>query len=89
MTLFGDKVFVARGVSGLDFIVIIVSFLSLFFLNKCVLFYLFLAVLGLHCCVSFFSSCSKQGLFSSCDAGFSLRRLLLLQSTGFRAPGLQ
>ena len=30
--------------------------------------YLFLAVLGLHCCTWLFSSCSEQGLLSSCDA---------------------
>ena len=31
-----------------------------FFLNKFI--YLFLAVLGLRCCVRAFSSCSEQGL---------------------------
>ena len=37
---------------------------SLFFLNLIYLFYfnLFLAVLGLHCCVQAFSSCGEQGL---------------------------
>ena len=38
---------------------------QLCFLKK--LFYL-LAVLGLHCCVDFFSSCSNQGLLCSWDA---------------------
>ena len=28
--------------------------------------FLFMAVLGLHCCASTFSSCSEQGLLSSC-----------------------
>ena len=74
--------------SGPDFIVITVSSPPLFF-NKCVLVYSFGAVLGLHCCAGFLSSCSRQGLLSSCDAGFSLRRLLLLLSTGFRAHGLR
>ena len=36
---------------------------DLFFFNKFILFiYLFMAVLGLHCCVWAFSSCSEQGL---------------------------
>ena len=30
--------------------------------------YLFLAVLSLHCCTQAFSSCSKCGLLSSCEA---------------------
>ena len=41
------------------------SILSLpfFFLNKFIyLFILFLAMLGLHCCVRAFSSCGEQGL---------------------------
>ena len=34
-----------------------------FFFNKFIyFFYLFLAVLGLHCCTWAFSSCDKQGL---------------------------
>ena len=32
----------------------------------CNFIYLFLAVLDLRCCAGFFSSCSKQGLLSSC-----------------------
>ena len=32
---------------------------------------LFLAALGLYCCTWVFSSCGKQGLFSSCCAGAS------------------
>ena len=55
-----------------------------FVFSRCVLFYLVLAVLGLHCCVGFFSRCSKQGLLSSCDAGFSLWRLLVAEH---RLPG--
>ena len=36
---------------------------------QCFLFiYLFLAVLGLRCCVQAFSSCSEQGLLCSCSA---------------------
>ena len=33
-------------------------------------FYLFLATLGLHCCMQAFSSCGKWGLLSSCMSGF-------------------
>ena len=36
------------------------------FLKK--FYYLFLALLGLCCCMRAFSSCSEQGLFSSCGA---------------------
>ena len=43
--------------------------------------YLFLAVLGLCCCVSFFLVVASRG--------FSLWCLLLLWSMGFRALGLQ
>ena len=35
---------------------------SLFFINYFILFYLFLAALGLHCCTRAFSSCHEQGL---------------------------
>ena len=52
------------------------------------LIYLFLAVLGLCCCVQAFSSCSESGGYSSLwCAGFSLRWLLLLRSTGSRCAG--
>ena len=37
-----------------------------FFFNKSFKVNEFWAVLGLHCCVQAFSSCSKQGLPSSC-----------------------
>ena len=40
--------------------------------------YLFLAVLGLCCCVQAFSSCGEQ------CTGFSLRWLLLIQGTGLK-----
>ena len=45
-----------------------VSF-KIFFANLFLL--IFLAALGLHCCESAFSSCSKWALFSSCGAGTS------------------
>ena len=55
----------------------------------------FLAALGLCCCVRAFSSCADRGATLHCGAqashcgGFSLWWLLLLQSTGSRARGLQ
>ena len=49
----------------------------------CLFVCLFMAALGLCCCVWAFSSCGEQGLL----AGFSLRWLLLLQSTGSRHLG--
>ena len=35
-------------------------------------FYLFLAVVGLHCCVGFFSSGGEWGLLSSCGTSTSI-----------------
>ena len=68
-------------------------FLLHFFLNKFIYFiYLFLAALGLHCCMRAFSSCGEWGLLFIVVrgllivAGFSLW-LLLLRSTGSRRPG--
>ena len=49
--------------------------------------YLFLAALGLRCCAWAFSSCGEQGLRFVAVGGFSLRWLLLLQSTGSRRTG--
>ena len=61
-----------------------------FYFYKIVLFmYLFLAVLGLCCCVGFSSSCSDQGPLSSCSArashwrDFSCCRALALGRLGF------
>ena len=47
--------------------------------------YLFLAVLGLHCCAQAFSSFSERGLLSGCGAWASHGGSFSLQSTGFRA----
>ena len=55
------------------------------FLNKFI--YLFLAMLGLHCCACSFSSRGEQGYSSLWCTGFSLRWLLLLRSTGSRRIG--
>ena len=59
----------------------------LFFLVFFLLIYLFLAALGLCCCALAFSSCASGGYSSLRCMGFSLRWLLLLQSTGYRRAG--
>ena len=46
--------------------------------------YLFLAVLGLHCCVGFSLVVTREGYTSLQYSGFSLWRLLSLQSIGSR-----
>ena len=51
-----------------------------FFINLSI--YLFLAALGLHCCVRAFSSCGERGLLFTAELG-----LLLLRSTGSRRTG--
>ena len=48
---------------------------------------LFLAALGLHCWAQAFPSCNTRGLLFIEVVGFSLRWLLLLQSTGSRHVG--
>ena len=65
----------------LEMDLLITSFLKL--IN---LFYLFLAVLGLCCCVRAFSSCGERGLLFVEVCGL-LRWLLLLRSTGSRHAG--
>ena len=60
--------------------------LSLFLITLLHLFiylFIFLAALGHRCCVRAFSSCGEQGLLF-----VVVRGLLLLQSTGSRAPSL-
>ena len=55
---------------------------SLFYFFKLIYTYLFLAVLGLRCCVRAFSSCGKRGpLF------IAVHGPLLLWSTGSRRAG--
>ena len=59
---FVDRLTFAANQLTFFFFFTIQSFLKFLFIH------LFLAVLGLHCCVLTFSSCRKQGLLSSCDA---------------------
>ena len=49
--------------------------------------YLFLAALGLRCCPCALSSCGERGLLLVVVSGFSLRRLVLLQSSGSGCVG--
>lgn len=50
--------------------------------------YVFMAVLGLHCCAWIFSSCSKQGPLPNHDTHVShLLWSLLLQNTGSKHTG--
>ena len=63
------------------------AFIYLFILKNLFIYYLFLAVLGLHCCTPAFSSCGEQGLLFVAACSFSLLWLLLLQSTGSRRAG--
>ena len=58
-------------------------FLNLFIL--CI--YLFLAVLGLHCCARAFSSCSEHGLLFVAVHRLLIAVASLLQSTGSRCAG--
>ena len=57
--------------------------------------YLFLATVGLHCCMQAFSSCDKRGLLFSCSArapyccGFSLSRDTGSRCVGFSSCGMQ
>ena len=66
----------------------LVSLLRNFLFNIILFIYLFLAVLGLHCCAWAFSSGGKQGLFSSCGvwashcSSFSCCRVWALGSLG-------
>ena len=61
----------------------------IFFFFTC----LFLAVLGLCCCMDFFLSCGKQGLLSTCSAlvchcrGFSCYGAWALGTVGFSSCG--
>ena len=58
---------------------------DLFLKNKFI--YLFLAALGLCCCTCAFSTCGERRLLFLWYACFSLRWLILLQSTGSRHAG--
>ena len=57
-------------------------------LNFYRLLYLFLAVLGLCCCVGSFPSCGEWGLLSRCT-GFSLQWLLLFAAQALGPLGLR
>ena len=58
-----------------------------------VIYLLYLAVVGFHCCTGFFSSCREWGLLASCGAwashcgGFSRCRAQALECVGFGSCG--
>ena len=60
---------------------------SFFFFLIDLFIYLFLAALGLCCCVRAFSSCGERGLLFVAVRGLLTRWLLLLRSTGSRHAG--
>ena len=62
-------------------------FINLIFKKNLFIYYLFLAVLGLHCCTPAFSSCGERGLLFVAVCSFSLLWLLLLRSMGSRRLG--
>ena len=87
--IFARHLFVPK---NFKFIAIILSrypfiILSYYCLILLLAFFFFLAALGLRCCARAFSGCASGGYSSLRCAGFSLRWLLLLQSTGSRRAG--
>ena len=82
-------------ISSVCFSFLIVFSFSLPFLKfkKCIYLFLILAELGVHCWVQAFSSCSRQGLFSSCAAqascsgGFSCCMPWAPEQVGFSSCG--
>ena len=68
-------------------ILLILGHLYIIFIFINLFIYLFLAALGLHCCVRAFSSCASGGYSLLQCVGFSLWWLLLLRSAGSRRAG--
>ena len=68
-----------------EFILFIYIYTDLFIL----LIYLFLAALGLHCCVRAFSSCSEQGLLFVAVSRLLIAVASLVVEHGLWARGLQ
>ena len=87
MAQIGDNILESMGVVLQMLYILFFSFFFLQFVAFCFIYFLFLAALGLFCCTRAFSSCSEQGYSSLQCAGFSLRWLLLLRSTGSRHAG--
>ena len=64
--------------------------LFFFLINLCYLFiYLFLAALGLRCCVRAFSSCGERGLLFVAVRGLLTLVASLVEEHGLYARGLQ
>ena len=70
-----------------DFFLTIVYFL--FFLENIIFIYLFLATLGLRCCVQVFSSCGEQGLLFFVVRGLLIMVASLVAEHGLLVSGLQ
>ena len=70
-----------------DYVSLVLNINYYYFLKFIYLIYLFLAVLGLCCCVGFSVVAASGGYSSLRCAGFSLRWLLLLLNTGSRRAG--
>ena len=62
---------------------------SLFFFKFIYLIYLFLAALGLHCCVRALSSCGKRGLLFVAVCGLLIEVASLVAQHGLQALRLQ
>ena len=57
-------------------------FVFFFLINLFILFYLFLAALGLHCCTRVFSSCGERGLLFVAVRGFLVAVASLVAEQG-------
>ena len=73
------------------FVLLIYFLLNLFFsfFKKNIYIYLFLAVLGLHCCMWAFSTCSDWGLLFIAVCGRLIAVASLVAEHGLQAHGLQ
>ena len=64
-------------------------FFSLFFFFIIIIIYLFLAALGLHCCLRAFSSCGERGLLFVAVHGLLIAVVSLVTEHGLQARRLQ
>ena len=64
-------------------------FLSFFLILFFIFYFLFLAVLGLHCCMRVFSSCGERGLLFIAVHGLVIVVASLVVERGLQVRGLQ
>ena len=64
-------------------------FLSFFLILFFIFYFLFLAVLGLHCCTRVFSSCGERGLLFIAVHGLVIVVASLVVERGLQVRGLQ